>query len=291
MELTQLRYFLKAAKMKHITNASLELHIAQPALTKSIHKLEEELGVSLFYKNGRGVDLTEYGEYLASECESILAQIDDIPHRIGEMQSKTHRTVKIRMTAASVIVTGAIIEYSKLHPDIIFNVSQETDSISDDIFVYSSVSDDSESQRNTYSIRERIFAAVPENIEKYAERTSVSLSELSEENFVCLMGSRQLRSICDNYCKTAGFVPNIIFESDNPSSVRNMIAARVGIGFWPEYSWGNASSETDGLHLLEITEPKCSRYIHISCSEQGAHNEHTLSFFEFLKNYFEKNFK
>lgn len=291
MELTQLRYFIKAAKLKHITNAALELHIAQPALTKSIHKLEEELGVPLFYKNGRGVDLTEYGELLATEGESILAQIDDLPHKISEMKDKNHRTVKIRMTAASTIVTGAIIEYSKLHPDIIFNVSQDADSLSDDIFVYSSVSNDLESTDDIYSIRERIFAAVPANIEKYAERTSVSLAELSEEKFVCLMGSLQLRSICDNYCKIAGFVPNIIFESDNPSSVRNMIAARVGIGFWPEYSWGNARSQTDGLHLLEITDPRCTRYIHVACSKESSRNEHTQSFYVFLKDYFEKNFR
>ena len=195
------------------------------------------------------------------------------------------------MTAASIIVTEAIIEYSKLHPDTIFNVSQEAESLSDDILVYSSVSNDFEQHADTYSVKERIFAAVPVNMEKYADKTSVSLSELSEESFVCLMGSRQLRSICDNYCKIAGFVPNIIFESDNPSSVRNMIAARVGIGFWPEYSWGYAKSETDGLHLLEITNPKCSRYINITYRDQSLNNEYSQNFYLFLKDYFEKHFK
>ena len=291
MELSQLRYFLTAAKLKHITNASAELHIAQPALTKSIHKLEEELGVPLFCKTGRGVDLTEYGKYLVGECEGILSKIDGIPHKMREMADKTHRTVKIRMNAASIIVTGAIIEYSKKHPDIIFNVSQEAESLSDDILIYSSVSGKTDEVENTYSISERIFAALPANIEKYANRTSVSLSELAGEKFVCLMGSRQLRSICDDYCKTAGFTPNVIFESDNPSSVRNMIAARVGIGFWPEYSWGNTKSETDGLHLLEITDPSCSRYIHLSCSEEGAKNEHTRLFYDFLVNFFEDSFR
>ena len=58
MELTQLRYFLKVAELQHITRASEELHIAQPALTQTIHKLEKELEVPLFGIKGRNIVLT-----------------------------------------------------------------------------------------------------------------------------------------------------------------------------------------------------------------------------------------
>ena len=63
MELTQLRYFLKVAELQHITKAAEELHVAQPALTMTIHRLERELEVPLFGSKGRNIVLTEYGKY------------------------------------------------------------------------------------------------------------------------------------------------------------------------------------------------------------------------------------
>jgi DNA-binding transcriptional LysR family regulator len=55
MELTQLRYFLKVAELQHITRAAEELYIAQPALTQTIHRLENELEVPLFSAKGRNI--------------------------------------------------------------------------------------------------------------------------------------------------------------------------------------------------------------------------------------------
>ena len=64
MELTQLTYFLTVAQMQHMTRAAEALHIAQPALTKSVQRLESELGVPLIARKGRGIALTPYGQRL-----------------------------------------------------------------------------------------------------------------------------------------------------------------------------------------------------------------------------------
>lgn len=58
MELRQCRYFISVAKLGSISQAALELHIAQPALTRQMQKLEEDLRVTLFNRTGRGVQLT-----------------------------------------------------------------------------------------------------------------------------------------------------------------------------------------------------------------------------------------
>ena len=71
MELTQLRYFAEAARLQHITRAAEQLHIAQPALTQALHRLEAELEVPLFVQRGRGVVLTPYGELLKERAQGI----------------------------------------------------------------------------------------------------------------------------------------------------------------------------------------------------------------------------
>ena len=65
MELTQLRYFLQVYKLKNICAASSRLSVTQQAVSKQIQKLEEELGTTLFVRNPRGVEATEYADLLA----------------------------------------------------------------------------------------------------------------------------------------------------------------------------------------------------------------------------------
>ena len=79
MELSQIRYFLEVAESQHITKSARKLHIAQPALTQAIHRLQNDLGVPLFMQSGRGIVLTQYGAFLRDRLKPILAQLDRIP--------------------------------------------------------------------------------------------------------------------------------------------------------------------------------------------------------------------
>lgn len=76
MELRQLRYFLGVAELMSFSRAALALHIAQPALSRQISRLEEEVGAALFYRNGRGVLLTEPGKQYYEKVKSILRQLE-----------------------------------------------------------------------------------------------------------------------------------------------------------------------------------------------------------------------
>lgn len=84
MELRQLRYFLQIADFKSFSRAALAVRIAQPALSRHIRKLEEELGVALFYRDGRGAILTEQGQRYYERVGGILRQLDQAT---AELQS------------------------------------------------------------------------------------------------------------------------------------------------------------------------------------------------------------
>jgi LysR family hydrogen peroxide-inducible transcriptional activator len=77
MELSQLRYFLKVAERQNFTRASEDLGITQPALSRSVAKLEEELGQPIFERQTRHVSLTDAGRVLQPRAEQILALVDD----------------------------------------------------------------------------------------------------------------------------------------------------------------------------------------------------------------------
>ena len=86
MRLRQLEYFLSVAKARSLTLAAAELGVAQPTLTKSIRALEDELGVKLFLRQPRGVDLTSYGEALLRHAETLNVQLRDAIREVRSLQ-------------------------------------------------------------------------------------------------------------------------------------------------------------------------------------------------------------
>ena len=75
MNLNQLYYFQKVAQLQHYHQAARELNISQPSLSRSISNLEEDLGVQLFKKNGRNIELTKYGKIFLEHVNRILEEV------------------------------------------------------------------------------------------------------------------------------------------------------------------------------------------------------------------------
>lgn len=95
MDLRQLEYFLRVAQRRNISLAAAELNVAQPTLTKSIKLLEKELGVRLFDRLARGVELTEFGQTLLRHAEAVHVQIGDASSEIAALRSGTFGSVSI----------------------------------------------------------------------------------------------------------------------------------------------------------------------------------------------------
>lgn len=94
MKLTQLRYFQTICKHNNLTRAASELHVSQPSLSNAIHELEEEFGVSLFYRLSKGLVLTEEGEYFLKEASRLLDQADQLTTQMNAL-GKTNQTIRL----------------------------------------------------------------------------------------------------------------------------------------------------------------------------------------------------
>ncbi len=137
-------------------------------------------------------------------------------------------------------------------------------------------------KENEFVCEERIFLAVP-NIDKYKDKKSISMADVMNEGFVSLAGSKQFSAICTKFCQNIGFKPKIIFESDNLAAVKNMIIANMGVGFWPEFTWGAIDEEH--VKLLEIEDAVCKRDVIISYNLNKIDNGNVIEFFTYLKEY------
>ena len=290
MELSHLRYFLEVAKNEHITKSAQNLCIAQPALTHAIHKLEDELDVPLFENKGRNIKLTEYGKFFYQQLEPLYLDIMNLPKQLKAMASKDNSTVFLNILAASSSVAKAVIVYKQMDPNLNFNLIQNEESKLFDVCIrtYADYKEIPEEGVNHFIFSEQIHLAVP-NTSKYKQRTEISLKEIEDENFIELYGSKQFRAICNDYCKKIGFSTHIAFESDSADVVKEAIAAGIGVGFWPEYSWGKIDKRR--IRLLKITDSIFKRDIIITYKKNKQNNSKAENFYNFLTNYLTSSWK
>ena len=282
MELLQLRYFLVAAQYQHMTKAAEHLQIAQPALSQAIHRLEAELGVPLFERKNRSIELNEEGKFLQKRLIPLLSSLDRLPEELRKGKEASTHTVHLRLLSASALITNKIIAYRNLRPDVNFQLYQTPGQEDDyDVCVTARRADTAPKENDpaTIMLEEDLYLAVPAH-SPYGSRDSIRLTDTKDADYICLGGSKPIRQITNSYF--------IIFESDTTESVRNLIAAGMGIGFWPACSWGPLTSNFGSspghfpVKLLPITDQKCRRQIILTCSEKGKNSTIVKDFCNYL---------
>lgn len=280
MDLNKLKYFMAVAESEHVTNAANKLSIAQPALTRALHRFEEELGVCLFVREGRNIRLTPEGAYLRDRCANALEELDGAESALRAFALEEQATICICMRSASVLVVDAIAEYSASHPDVAFKVTQEDRPEFADVIIASAPWTD---RHRPTGFFERIGIAWPSSADNARRPDSpIELKSLRDESFILLAGSRGLRPQCDRLCKARGFHPHIAFESENPSVVRKMVCLGMGIGFWPEHSWGPLD---EGSTWVPLADEEFRRIVHLDITPRGMEKEQARTFKRFLSDY------
>ncbi len=281
MELLQLRYFLVTAQYQHMTKAADFLHIAQPALSQSIKRLEKELGVSLFIRSGRNIRLSDEGILLAEKLEPVMKTLDEIPGELTYAAEMAARTIKLNILSASEMITDIVILYKERCPEVNFQLSQKIDNKDWDIRVSTVIPDQNAKTTHTV-LKEEIYLAVPVD-SPFAMRKSIRLDEVCDASFICHDRTKPFSILTTGWCMSCGFEPKIVFESDSPSTVRDLIGAGMGVAFWPAYSWGKQRSNK--VKLLHITHPDCTRQIYVAQKKEKSSSPLKNDFYEFMTAY------
>jgi len=286
MELLQLRYFQTVAKMEHMTRASQELHIAQPALSKTIARLEADVGVPLFDRYGGRIRLNAFGKLYLDKVDRALRLLEEGQKEVLELAGLEHGSIHLA-TSTLDLLSDPLSRFIERYPDVNFKISQvnpdemiqlmEAGQVD---FCFTAISLEQPLLSQITVLSEDIYLAVPMG-HRLANRTSVRLSELGGESFIGYKEDFIFQKMYEEYFREAGIRPKYVCRVDEPPAVASLVRTGIGVALY-----GCKSAQDGKLTLIPITEPKCRRDYRLVW-----HNKQYLSlaartFREFLMDYF-----
>ncbi|MGN0073563.1 MAG: LysR family transcriptional regulator [Coriobacteriales bacterium] len=286
MNTSQIEYFLDIAATGNMSRSAERLHVAQPALSRSIAKLEEELGARLFERGGRGMRLTEEGLLLQERLAPLMDALRETEELFGQLKEDRLSELRVTVNAGSLVASQALAEWmagNGLARVTLTQLAEGGAAPRADVEVSSEPpSGAAQQQRFT----ERVMLAAPTGAG--LGPGPVAFPRLRELGFIAMPSGTGFSRHVAELCRRQGFEPRIALESDNPDVVRRMIGLGLGVGFWPERSWGPL--EAEGVQLLPL-ECGDTRSIWVSLTEQGAPKALAVSFYRHLCRCFSEAFK
>ncbi len=127
IDLELYRVFYTVAKHKHMTKASEELHISQPAISQSIKKLEEQLGGTLFLRSNKGMELTEEGKMFYEYVKGALELINNAENEFTSFKDLSKGEIKIgcSTTLTKIVLMNALKNFHLNYPNININITND----------------------------------------------------------------------------------------------------------------------------------------------------------------------
>ncbi|WP_175615784.1 LysR family transcriptional regulator [Piscibacillus halophilus] len=269
MDLLQLKYFQKVAELKHLTKAAEELHVTQPALSQTIAKLEKDLGVQLFNREKRQIRLNHYGEAFLKKVNVALNALEEGKREVKDLAGLQQGKVSLDTTFIPHF-PEVINQFTKKYPNVNFDISQaSSQKIKEDLLVNGKIDFcischpfDYKGFRNIPIQREDIVLVAPKT-HRFANITTLELSEVSTEPFISFKKEQQFRETVEDLCLKAGFEPNIICETDDFQTINKLVASRLGVTLLPKSLVKKSKLTT----VVNIKNPTAERVYYLSWRE------------------------
>lgn len=266
MELRQLEYFVTVAERANFTRAAEQLHVAQPAVSAQIQKLERELGQPLLDRSKRTVRLTGAGAAALPYAKAALTAVADVRRAVDELTELASGTVAIgTVTAHDVDIPGLLADFHAAHPGVEITLSTDNsdvliDRLGTGVLDVAIVSVGSESLSEGLDVEvvtdEAIEAAVCHDDELAGEST-IGLAALAERSLIALPVGTGVRARLDRACAAAGVSARIAFEASSPMALAELAERGLGVAIVPS----SVARSRPGLHALAITPEMRGRLV------------------------------
>ncbi|MCV3200725.1 MULTISPECIES: LysR family transcriptional regulator [Bacillus amyloliquefaciens group] len=290
MEWEQLEYFQTLARIQHVTKAAEKLSITQPALSRSIVRLENHLGVPLFDRQGRSIKLNKYGEIFLKRVESMIQEYTEGKEEIQSLLKPDQGEVSLGFlhTLGTTIVPNLIGTFKDHYPKVQFQLNQSHSNLlldklkSGELDLCLLASFPAESNIMWKPLwKEELFLFLPKN-HVLAARGDITLNEIANEPFVLMKEGFALRVTLDHIFEQVHITPNIVFEGEEATTIAGFVAAGLGVSILPDFK----GLDQTNIAKVRISWPRFERTIGISWIEGKYLSPVTKNFKQYIINQF-----
>ncbi len=260
MELSQLKYFAAVARLGNISKAAQELYATQPNLSRSISRLEEELGVPLFDHRRGKIVLNDYGRCFLASVNLSLGELESSVRSIQRMYDANQNVLALGCSIDD-LLPDVLQDFAPSHPEI--GIRQFSGSPTELVERLHQRELDLLITARPVGGEGCVFEALGQcefvilagQGHWLEERSRVSVRELAEEKLICdrsRMDVETLRALCGAY----GFSPNIAFEVDNSHLIYSLLSNRQGVAFMPMAQMRKIRREFphSGIHMVLLED-------------------------------------
>lgn len=287
------KIFYYVGKHKNITRAAVELYSSQPAVTRAVQNLENELGCRLFVRTKNGVEFTHEGQTLFDYVSIAHSQILKGENEISHSISAENGTVYIGATVTALygFLFGVLDEFHKNHPNVKFKINTGSsngtiEKLKNGIFDIAFVSTPCNNTKSLSLFNVRSFndILIAGNNFKELKGKTLSLGDIKNYPFVSLRHSMQLRQFLDDVFAENETPVSPDIEADSADLLVPMIKHNLGLGFVPQDMAEEAILRGE-VFKVELKEKLPSRHI---CMITDPHHPQTNASREFAKSILKK---
>lgn len=260
MDIRQLEYVVAVAEEASFTKAARRAHVAQPGISSQIRRLEDELGIELFARTTRRVELTEAGAAVLPSARSALRaceQIRDVAEELTGLR-RGHVTVGTMVATSTPRLVELLSSFRRQHPGIDVQLRIERSETLLAALVDGSVdlalvglSAAPPPGVDFAATLEGALVAVVGAGHLLTAKRRITLAELCANDLIVMADGTGVRSAFDGAARRLGVVPQIAIEASTPDAVADFAAAGFGVGVVP----ATMATIRPELHVLDIVRP------------------------------------
>jgi DNA-binding transcriptional LysR family regulator len=271
MDLRQLSYFVAVAEEGQFTRAAARVSVAQPAVSAQIRRLERELGEPLFHRDRSAVRLTAAGEALLPHARAALAAADRGRDTVASLRGLLHGRLRVGLSGpVDRRFAQTLGDFHRAHPAVEIEFTQQQNEPLLDAVANGDV--DAAvlgvgAQLIPPRVTTRVVATEPLVLavrrgDPLSKRRTVTIARLRGQPMITLVRGSGLRTVLENACRDAGFVPSITAETSDLGSLVELAAEGLGAAVLPRSAVAGAD-----LAVLEITRPRLQRRTALAWNE------------------------
>jgi DNA-binding transcriptional LysR family regulator len=264
MDIHHLRYFLAVCETLNFTKAADNCHVSQPALSRAIQQLEQEVGGLLFRRERNLTHVTDLGMLLKPHFENIIGELGQAKRDAKRFLTleEANFNLGIMCTVGPTRFTSLLGHFSNRFPGISLQITEgRPDQLTDKLFagdIDVAVMASAEGFPERFDLiplySENYVVAFPAN-HRFSEMAAIPFAELNGENYLQRVNCEydgHLSRICDASCPGL----QICHASEREDWIQNMIAGGLGVSFIPEFS-----ALIPGIETRPAVDPSVSRTI------------------------------